>query len=73
MIDKIRVFLEKFKKNKQRRYDNKMKRNFTNEEILRIAQARIIERGQNPYYPAEQHLKDADLLMELSELIRKYK
>lgn len=50
-----------------------MKQSLTNEEILRMAQARIIERGQNPYYPAEQHLKDTDLLMELSELIRKYK
>ena len=50
-----------------------MKQNLTNEEILRMAQARIIERGQTPYYPAEQHLKDTDLLMELSELIRKYK
>ncbi len=38
-----------------------------------MAQARIIERGQNPYYPVEQHLKDTDLLMELSELIRKYR
>jgi hypothetical protein len=50
-----------------------MKQNLTNKEILRMAQARIIERGQNPYYPAKQHLKDIDLLMELSELIRKYK
>lgn len=70
--DKILV-LEKIKKNKQLRYDDNMKQNLTNEEILRMAQARIIERGQTPYYPAEQHLKDTDLLMELSELIRKYK
>lgn len=46
---------------------------WTNENIIREAQAKIIERGNNPYYLMEQHLKDADLLLELSELIRKYK
>lgn len=49
------------------------KRYRTNKELIEEIQAEIIERGNLPYYPAEQHLKDIDLLAELSELKRKYK
>lgn len=45
----------------------------TNEEIIKDAQAKIIERGKNPYYPVEQHLKDMDLIADLTELKKKYK
>lgn len=45
----------------------------TNKQLIEEIQAEIIARGNNPYYPAEQHLKDIDLLAELSELKRKYK
>lgn len=45
----------------------------TNKEILREAQAKIIARGENPYYPLEQHLEDMDLIADLTKLIKKYK
>lgn len=45
----------------------------TNVEILERAQAEIIERGQNPYYPVEQHLRDLDLIAALTELKIKFK
>ena len=45
----------------------------TNEEIISNAQAQIIARSENPYYPVEQHLKDMDLIAELTELKKKYK
>lgn len=46
---------------------------FTNEQIIKEAQAKIIARGENPYYPIEQHLKDMDLITELTILIEKFK
>ena len=45
----------------------------TNKEIIEQAQAEIVARGNNPYYPIEQHLKDMDLIAELTELKAKYK
>ena len=45
----------------------------TNAEIIEKAQAEIIARGENPYYPVEQHLKDMDLIAELTELKLRYK
>lgn len=45
----------------------------TNAETIEKAQAEIIARGENPYYPVEQHLKDMDLIAELTELKLKYK
>jgi hypothetical protein len=45
----------------------------TNEEIINEAQAKIISRGKNPYYPIEQHLKDMDLIADLTLLRMKYK
>ena len=50
-----------------------MKNYMTNEELIKEAQAKIIARGDNPYYPEEQHLKDMDLIAELTELKKKYK
>lgn len=47
--------------------------NLTNEEIIEQAQAEIIARSNNPYYPMEQHMKDMDLIAELTELKLKYK
>ena len=44
----------------------------TNKEIIEKAQAEIIARGKNPYYPAEQHLKDMDLIADLTVLKMKY-
>ena len=44
----------------------------TNKEIIEQAQAEIISRGSNPYYPVEQHLRDMDLIAELTELKIKY-
>jgi len=44
----------------------------TNKDILKEAQAKIIARGDNPYYPLEQHEKDMDLIADLTDLIRKY-
>lgn len=44
-----------------------------NKEILEKAQIRIIERGNDPHYTIEQHLKDMDLIAELEELKLKYK
>lgn len=45
----------------------------TNEEIIKEAQAKIIAKGKNPYYPVEQHLKDMDLTADLTKLKMKYK
>lgn len=45
----------------------------TNAEILERAQQDIIERGNNPDYPKEQHLKDMDLVAALTELKIKFK
>ena len=45
----------------------------TNEKIIEEAQAKIIARGENPYYPVEQHLKDAKLIAALTELKIKFK
>lgn len=45
----------------------------TNTEIIDRAQAEIIARGNNPYYPVEQHLKDIDLIVALTELKIKFK
>lgn len=45
----------------------------TNEEIIKEAQAKIIAKGKNPYYPVEQHLKDMDLIADLTKLKMKYK
>ena len=47
--------------------------NLTNEEVIERALAEIIARGNNPYYPMEQHMKDMDLIAELTELKLKYK
>lgn len=47
--------------------------NMTNEEIIKEAQAKIIAKGKNPYYPVEQHLKDMDLTADLTKLKMKYK
>lgn len=47
--------------------------NQTNESIIREAQAKIIERGNSPYYPIERHLEDIDLIADLTELRIKYK
>lgn len=44
----------------------------TNKEILERANAEIISRGENPYYPVEQHLKDMDLIAALTELKIKF-
>ena len=40
----------------------------TNKEIIEKAIAEIITRGDNPYYPIEQHMIDMDLIAELTEL-----
>lgn len=48
-------------------------KHMTNEEIIKEAQAKIIARSENPYYPDEQHLKDMDLIADLTELRKKYK
>ena len=50
-----------------------MKKYMTNAEIIEKAQAEIIARGENPYYPIEQHLKDMDLIAELTALKIKFK
>lgn len=44
-----------------------------NEEIIKEAQEKIIAKGKNPYYPVEQHLKDMDLIADLTKLKMKYK
>lgn len=49
-----------------------MKKSKTNKELIEELQAEIIARGNNPYYPIEQHLKDMDLIAELTELKIKY-
>ena len=40
----------------------------TNKELIEKGQVEIIARGENPDYPVEQHLKDMDLIAELTEL-----
>jgi len=45
----------------------------TNERIIKEVQAKIIARSENPYYPEEQHLKDMDLIADLTALKIKYK
>lgn len=50
-----------------------MEKLLTNKEILKEAQRKIIERANNPYYPVEQHLKDMDLIADLTILMEKYK
>ena len=50
-----------------------MGNHMTNKEILERAQREIVARGDNPYYPVEQHLKDMDLIADLTELKLKYK
>ena len=50
-----------------------MNKYMTNKEIIERAQAEIIARGENPYYPVEQHLKDMDLIAELTELKNRFK
>lgn len=45
----------------------------TNKEIIEQAQAEIITRSNNPYYPIEQHMRDMDLIAVLAELKLKYK
>ena len=50
-----------------------MKSHLTNKEIIEKAIAEIIERGDNPYYPTEQHLEDVDLIAVLTGLLVKYK
>lgn len=49
------------------------KNNMTNEEIIKEAQEKIIAKGKNLYYPVEQHLKDMDLIADLTKLKMKYK
>lgn len=44
----------------------------TNKKIIEEAQAKIVARGENPYYPIEQHLKDMELIEELTKLKIKY-
>ena len=51
-----------------------MKKQLTNKEIIRQAQAKIIARAENNQdYTEEQHLKDIDLIYELTLLSMKYK
>lgn len=45
----------------------------TDKEIIEEAQTKIIAKSENPYYPVEQHLKDMDLIADLTELKMKYK
>ena len=45
----------------------------TNKEIIEQAQAEIVARGNNPYYPIEQHMIDMELIADLTELMLKYK
>lgn len=45
----------------------------TNKEIIEKIQTEIIARGNNPYYPIEQHLKDMELISELTKLKIKYR
>ena len=48
-------------------------KDFTNKNIIEEAQAKIIARSENPYYPKEQHLRDMELIEELTKLKIKYK
>ena len=45
----------------------------TIKEILTETQAKIIARGENPKYSVEQHLRDVDLIEELTKLKIKYR
>ena len=44
----------------------------TNKEIIEQAQLVIISRGDNPDYPLEKHLRDMNLIADLTELKLKY-
>lgn len=44
----------------------------SNKKIIEEAQAKIIVRGEKPNYPIEQHLKDMELIEELTKLKIKY-
>ena len=44
----------------------------TNKEIIEKAQLAIINRGDNPSYPLEEHLRDMNLIADLTELKLKY-
>lgn len=50
-----------------------MRMALTNEELIKYVQGEIIKRGENPYYPVEQHLQDIDLVADLEILKLKYK
>lgn len=45
----------------------------TNTAILTYTQAKIILKGDSPDYPLEQHLRDMDLIEDLTKLKIKYK
>lgn len=45
----------------------------TNEEIITEAQAKIMAKCEGSEYSIEQHLRDADLIEELTKLKIKYK
>jgi hypothetical protein len=45
----------------------------TNEEIIREAQAKIMANGEDSGYSVEQHLRDMDLIEELTKLRIKYR
>ena len=49
------------------------KKQKTNKAILTEAQAKIILKGDSPDYPLEQHLRDMDLIEDLTKLRIKYK
>lgn len=45
----------------------------TNKEIIEQAQLAIISRCDNPDYPLEEHLRDMNLIADLTELKLKYR
>lgn len=45
----------------------------TNEEIITEAQAKIMAKCEGSEYSVEQHLRDVDLIEELTKLKIKYK
>lgn len=45
----------------------------TRGDIIRKAQAEVIMKGQAEDYPLEDHLRDMDLLADLSILHKKYR
>lgn len=50
-----------------------MEKFMANKEIIEKAQAEIIARSNNSYYPEEQHMKDMNLIAELTVLKMRYK